>query len=611
MNRSCFRWVIFGGCLLLLIGALSLITARSLSLEKEQAVASQEASLREQVRLALWRMEAEASSVVVRESARPTSHYQTFPEVEALIDGEGPNLTAVEIREPSPLLGTTPDLVKLHFQCQLAPQLGPRAMCSPQVPLGEERAIALEQFEVEPEIAEAERRMVEMRQLLVNHRGWERVAGFGLMNLGGKTGTAFILRENGTKATVAAANSWGTADQIWLDAKLLKKPIEESLNAAKAPLKKVAATSSTDSPTDPLPGAEEVVGDMKTMWLGEELMLLRQVKGGKNLRMQGVWLDWPELETRLLASISDLLPEARLLPIQTDEPRDDWRALVSLPVRLDPGPLPAPLIAAATPLGMRPALALAWICLLGTSVAIGFVLHRTIQLSERRAAFVSAVTHELRTPLTTFRLYSEMLAEGAIDEEEKRRNYLQTLCVESDRLTRLVENVLAFSRIERTNSLPQAEQVALGNLMERLRPRLEDRCRKVSLDLKVNLPDNPVDLSLRTDVMVVEQILFNLVDNAAKYAAPDSQPDEIHLDVDYGRKRWRFTVRDFGPGLSQAAIRKLFQPFCKSASEAADTAPGVGLGLALCRRLARQLRGDLKFHQPEGRGASFTLSLPG
>ena len=530
--------------------------------------------------------------------------------MDAIVEGQGVNLTAVEVREPSPLLGTTPDLVKLHFQCQLSPPLGSSAMYSPQVPLGEDRTMALEQFEVEPEIAEAERRMVEMRRLLVEHRSWGEIAGFGLMNLGGKTGTAFILREDGTKATVAAVNSWGTSDQVWIDANLIKKPIGQTLDAAKPPAKKMAAVSSDSDSTAQHSEVEEVVGDMKTMWLGDELMLLRQIKERGNLRLQGVWLDWPELEKRLLASITDLLPEARLRPIRSAELRDDWRALVTLPIRLEAGSLAADLTDSAAPLGMRPALALAWICLLGTSVATGFVLHRTIQLSERRAAFVSAVTHELRTPLTTFRLYSEMLAEGAIPEEERRRSYLHTLCTESDRLTRLVENVLAFSRIERTNTLPQTEQITVEDLIERILPRLEERCRQVSLKVKVTLPDDPTEPSLNTDAMVVEQILFNLVDNAAKYAAPDSEPGEIHLEISCDRKRWLFSVRDFGPGLSPAAIQKLFQPFCKSASEAADTAPGVGLGLALCRRLARQLRGDLKFHAPEGRGASFILSLP-
>ncbi|MEM1443268.1 MAG: HAMP domain-containing sensor histidine kinase, partial [Verrucomicrobiota bacterium] len=565
MNRSILRWILFGSCLLLLIGALSLITARSLSLERERTTANEEARLREQVRLALWRMEAEASSVVVRESSRPTKHYQTFPEVGLLVDGKGANLTTLEIREPSPLLGTTPDLVKLHFQCQLSPQQGANAMCSPQIPLGRDRDLALEQFEVAPEIAEAERRMVKMKQLLVDHRGWEDIAGFGFRNLGGKTGTAFVRRDDGTKATVAAANTWGTADQTWMDANLIRKPIEQTLNAARTPAKKPVGPSSTDPSATSLPSPEEEIGDMKTIWLGDELMLLRQIKGEGNLRMQGAWLDWPDLEKRLLASIADLLPEARVLPIKKDELRDDWRALVALPVRLEPGPLPAAMSATATPSGMRTALALAWICLLSTSVAIGFVLHRTIQLSERRAAFVSAVTHELRTPLTTFRLYSEMLAEGAVSEEEKRKNYLRTLCAESDRLTRLVDNVLAFSRIERTRSLPETEQIALEDLIKHLRPRLEERCQQVSLDLKMSLPDSAADSSLQTDAMVMEQILFNLVDNAAKYAAPDSEPREIHLDIDRVRNVWQFTVRDFGPGLSPTAIPKLFQPFCKSA----------------------------------------------
>ena len=96
---------------------------------------------------------------------------------------------------------------------------------------------------------------------------------------------------------------------------------------------------------------------------------------------------------------------------------------------------------------------------------------------------------------------------------------------------------------------------------------------------------------------------------ATLFAAPDSSQRELNLHVEADHKSVFFALRDFGPGLSKEARKKLFRPFGKSATEAAHSAPGVGLGLALCRRLARELRGELSHHVPEGRGASFCLTL--
>jgi signal transduction histidine kinase len=243
-------------------------------------------------------------------------------------------------------------------------------------------------------------------------------------------------------------------------------------------------------------------------------------------------------------------------------------------------------------------------------LAIAFVLHRAVLLSERRGAFVSAVTHELRTPLTTFRLYSEMLADDMVPDPERRREYLTTLCDESTRLMHLVENVLSFSRIERGRTAARMELVSVESLIQRIEPRLRQRTDQVGLLLKTDVNRAAGLACVKVDALAVEQILFNLTDNACKYAAPDSDPQELQLSVVVEGKDINFTLRDFGPGLPKQARKKLFQPFAKSATEAAHSAPGVGLGLALCRRLARELGGRLTHQAVSGRGACFCLSLP-
>jgi signal transduction histidine kinase len=133
------------------------------------------------------------------------------------------------------------------------------------------------------------------------------------------------------------------------------------------------------------------------------------------------------------------------------------------------------------------------------------------------------------------------------------------------------------------------------------------------MKLEVDAAEELQTLSLCTDPAAVEQILFNLVDNACKYAS-HGEDKRIHLEVSSAGRHGelvQFRVRDHGPGISRQGQRKLFQPFSKSVHEAASTAPGVGLGLALSRRLARDLGGSLTMENQTGSsGAVFVLQLP-
>jgi signal transduction histidine kinase len=237
---------------------------------------------------------------------------------------------------------------------------------------------------------------------------------------------------------------------------------------------------------------------------------------------------------------------------------------------------------------IRISLVVAWACLLVTSFAAAMMLHSVVALSERRGAFVSAVTHELRTPLTTFRMYAEMLAGGMVPEADQRQRYLDTLRVEADRLAHLVENVLQYARLERGRPGKRREQVSLASLLDRCESRLAERAAQAEMTLVVEATDADRDSTLATDSAAVEQILFNLVDNACKYAAAAADK-RIHLEIACDSRRVRIAVRDHGPGISRAGRKKLFQPFSKSVHEAASTAPGVGL-TGPCRRLASDQR---------------------
>jgi signal transduction histidine kinase len=235
------------------------------------------------------------------------------------------------------------------------------------------------------------------------------------------------------------------------------------------------------------------------------------------------------------------------------------------------------------------------------------LLRAVMALSERRAAFVSAVTHELRTPLTTFRMYAEMLSQGMVRDEGDRRSYLETLRIEADRLTHLVTNVLAYARLERGRPGGRIETISVEKLLDIATGRLADRAAQAGLALAIEAQDEVMRQAVLADPAIVEQILFNLLDNACKYAST-AAAKTLHLSAETIKGTASIRLRDHGPGVSSAGQRRLFQPFHKSANEAANSAPGVGLGLALSKRLAREMGGDLRY-EANGQGACFALSL--
>jgi signal transduction histidine kinase len=349
----------------------------------------------------------------------------------------------------------------------------------------------------------------------------------------------------------------------------------------------------------------------KALWLGDELVLARRVPQPGGQVVQGVWLNWPNLRNSLLGSIRDLFPRGDLRRAPDPANPSSARRLAALPLELVTGPDAAPADNGWSPLQIS--LSAAWAGVILAALAAGVLLHGTLSLSERRATFVSAVTHELRTPLTTFKMYSEMLAEDMVTDPVKRKTYLATLCSEATRLNHLVENVLAYARLERGSARQRIERIPLGELIERVQPRLLQRADQAGMKLVVEADPTAAQCAVQVDVSVVEQILFNLVDNACKYAASGGGAKLVHLEAAPATGNSRFAmlrVRDHGEGISPEAARRLFQPFSKSASEAAGTAPGVGLGLALCHRLSRSLGGELRWDATFRDGACFVLALP-
>ncbi len=336
----------------------------------------------------------------------------------------------------------------------------------------------------------------------------------------------------------------------------------------------------------------------RAAWMDDDLVVARPSTNG---RIIGWVLDWDRLRALLLVEIRSLLNRAELAPVDTASASD--RRLATLPVVLKPGAEPTFFYARAT----SPAklmLLVAWSCMLLPAIGLGVLLIAAYSLNERRDAFVSAVTHELRTPLTTFSMYTEMLESGMVDER-KYSDYFATLRREAIRLNHLVENVLTYARIERGKTSENREVVQLSDMISRIRGQLEARAERADMAISITVED---DAALYLNPASLERIIVNLVDNACKYGCGEKKQVDLRAGAD--RNTVCIRVRDYGPGIAEGMRKKLFTPFSKTDREAAVSAPGVGLGLALSRRLARQMGGELELDTEVSDGAAFRLRLP-
>lgn len=574
-------WTLFALCLAGVLAAMGWSSVIVLRLERSQTLAQAQAALEENARLALWRMDSTATSLVAQENARPYFHYRAFYAAGSpythMFNAAAPDAPVL----PSPLLLETPPQIVLHFQVEPGGDV-----TSPQAPAGplRQRAVA-EGHTTAARLALGTTRLGEIRgsaRLVASssERKRDAVADGASPSL-----LSRLITKAAPLQKLKSAKEYDAREQSYLQ---MNKNVLQQAQDKIAPAAALAVT------------VDE--GTMAPLWTGDALLLVRHVSVGGTSYLQGCWVDWPRLQAELLESIRDLLPNARL---ERAGSADDERRLAALPVRLVPGAVPPPPSSISP---VRLSLIGAWAFLLLAAASVAILLRGVMTLSERRRVFVSAVTHELRTPLTTFRLYTDMLAEGMVESEDKKREYLGRLRAEAQRLGHLVENVLYYARLDSGRAGAVRETVDLADALRQILAGLAERTQKAGLAVVFEDRANAT-LRARVDRSALEQIVVNLVDNACKYAVPSHSP-EILVELRREDSRALVRVRDHGPGLSEAERRRLFQPFSKSDRDAANSAPGVGLGLALSRQLARALGGDLRQEDGEGDGASFVLSLP-
>ena len=224
----------------------------------------------------------------------------------------------------------------------------------------------------------------------------------------------------------------------------------------------------------------------------------------------------------------------------------------------------------------------------------------------QKTSFVANVSHEFKTPLTTIRLYSELLEQGRVADAAKATEYLRTIGRETQRLARLVNNALDFSRLEQGHKKFQRETCELGAELTRLLDVHEPRLIEAGMMLVRTFPAEPV--AVMTDRDAVEQIVLNLLDNACKYAGGGGEVVVTLRARPQGGAELR--VADRGPGVPEAERERVFEKFHRVDESLTAEKSGSGLGLSIARQLARGLGGDLRCEARAGGGAEFVFILP-
>ncbi len=232
-------------------------------------------------------------------------------------------------------------------------------------------------------------------------------------------------------------------------------------------------------------------------------------------------------------------------------------------------------------------------------------LTRLKQLENTRREFVANVSHELRTPLSLIKGFVETLLDGAKDDPATATRFLQTIEKHADRLTYLIEDLLTISRLESGRIVLNLQPVELRAEAQRVLDDLQARAAEKHITLENLLP---AGLSARADADRLEQVLFNLVENALKYGAPAGRVQlGARARAEGGVELW---VRDDGPGIPEEARERIFERFYRVDRARSRETGGTGLGLAIVKHIVQAHGGEVWVKSEPGHGATFYFTLP-
>ena len=230
---------------------------------------------------------------------------------------------------------------------------------------------------------------------------------------------------------------------------------------------------------------------------------------------------------------------------------------------------------------------------------------RLKELENTRRDFVANVSHELRTPLSLIKGFTETLLDGAIADEQKARQFLQTIDKHADRLSYLIDDLLTLSRLESDQLAMNQQSTDLQSLADRVYEDLQAKADKRSIRLETDIPEG---LTLNVDGDRLQQAVFNLVDNAIKYGQVEGRVVIRGCATSQGMSE--VAVIDDGPGIPPESVEKVFERFFRIDKARSRESGGTGLGLAIVKHIAQTHGGKVRLESELGGGSRFILCLP-
>jgi signal transduction histidine kinase len=253
------------------------------------------------------------------------------------------------------------------------------------------------------------------------------------------------------------------------------------------------------------------------------------------------------------------------------------------------------------------------IVVLAVIVMIGlFAIYQSartiVDLSERRSQFVSSVTHELKTPLTNIRMYIEMLEQGIAKDSEREQEYFHIVDSEGARLSRLINNVLELSKLEKQQRHIDMQPGTFEDVIAEVETVMREKLRQEGFVLKFEA-HAVRPFSYDREVMI--QVLINLIENSMKFGkTADRREITVSVRAEDDEDRVQIRISDTGPGIPRNALKKVFNDFYRVDNTLTRTTRGTGIGLALVKKFVALMGGTVAAENNAGPGCTITISLP-
>ena len=238
-------------------------------------------------------------------------------------------------------------------------------------------------------------------------------------------------------------------------------------------------------------------------------------------------------------------------------------------------------------------------------IVIASMTLRRLALAQQKNTMVATVSHELKTPVSSIKLLVDTLLQDSVLRPDRVREYLNLISRENFRLSQLIENVLSFSRIERTKFRIEKQQLDIADLIREAVATFSQQAEITDRELTVEIaPDIP---PYRGDAWALNRVILNLLDNAWKFSDP---PQQIHVSARVENQSLVISVSDNGIGIREADLEKIFNQFYQADQRLSRSNEGCGLGLSIVKHIVSQHDGTIDVTSKPGVGSTFTVHLP-